>query len=167
MLQIVNGTVIEKRDVSRWGNPTVELLRYQWPSADALIQKRAYRIITKLSELKSGSTAVAQFISDIENVMVDSASSVQTSAKAARLTAIKTIVELLPLDHLDFIVRTVAEVILSTKDVNEKSRETAFDTLICMGRKMNEPNGIIKLSQIPGYDPTTPDQSSSVPVTAG
>ncbi|AJW10566.1 Rrp12p [Saccharomyces cerevisiae YJM1083] len=131
-------------------------------SADALIQKRAYRIITKLSELKSGSTAVAQFISDIENVMVDSASSVQTSAKAARLTAIKTIVELLPLDHLDFIVRTVAEVILSTKDVNEKSRETAFDTLICMGRKMNEPNGIIKLSQIPGYDPTTPDQSSSI-----
>lgn len=69
--------------------------------------------------MKSGSTAVAQFISDIENVMVDSASSVQTSAKAARLTAIKTIVELLPLDHLDFIVRTVAEVILSTKDVNE------------------------------------------------
>lgn len=27
---------------------------------------------------------------------------------------------------------------------------------------MNEPNGIIKLSQIPGYDPTTPDQSSSI-----
>ncbi len=35
----LDGTVIEKRDVSRWGNPTVELLRYQWPSADALLQK--------------------------------------------------------------------------------------------------------------------------------
>ncbi|MDO5897183.1 GNAT family N-acetyltransferase [Agrobacterium sp. Azo12] len=35
----LDGTVIEKRDVSRWGNPTVELLRYQWPFADALLQK--------------------------------------------------------------------------------------------------------------------------------
>lgn len=131
-------------------------------SSDALIQKRAYRIVTKLSEFESGSTAVAQFISDIENVMVDNTTTVQTSAKAARLAAIKTIVDLLPFDHLGFIVRTVAEVILSTKDVNEKSRETAFDTLINMGKKMNEPNGIIKLSQIPGYDPATPDQPSSV-----
>ncbi|EJS41300.1 rrp12p [Saccharomyces arboricola H-6] len=131
-------------------------------SSDALIQKRAYRIITKLSELESGAAAVAQFIPDIENLMVDNTSTVQTSAKAARLAAIKTIIDLLPLDNLSFIVRTVAEVILSTKDVNEKSRETAFDTLINMGKKMNEPNGIIKLSQIPGYDPTTPDQPSSI-----
>lgn len=80
-------------------------------SSDALIQKRAYRIVTKLSEFESGSTAVAQFISDIENVMVDNTTTVQTSAKAARLAAIKTIVDLLPFDHLGFIVRTVAEVI--------------------------------------------------------
>lgn len=35
----LDGTVIEKRDVVRCGNPKVELLRYQWPSAEVLLQK--------------------------------------------------------------------------------------------------------------------------------
>ncbi len=35
----LDGTVIEKRDVVRWGNPAVEVLRYQWPSAEVLRQR--------------------------------------------------------------------------------------------------------------------------------
>ncbi|CCD24276.1 mRNA-binding protein RRP12 NDAI_0C06170 [Naumovozyma dairenensis CBS 421] len=131
-------------------------------SKDALVQKRAYRIITKLSELPTGSLAVSSYISDIEKIMIDSAETVQTSAKSVRFSAIKTIVELLPLDHLSFIVRIVAEIILGTKDVNEKSRDMAFETLICMGKKMDEPNGVIKLATIPGYDESLPDQPSSI-----
>lgn len=131
-------------------------------SPDPLIQKRSYRIITKLSELEKGSEAVLNFISDIEKVMIESAKTVHTSSKAARLAAIKTLVELLPSDHLGFIVQLVAEIILSTKDVNEKSREAAFGTLISMAQKMGQPGGIIKLSEIPGYDSASPDQSSSV-----
>lgn len=131
-------------------------------SPDALLQKRAYRIIQKLSELEEGSEAVLSFITDIEKVMIESGSSVHTSAKSARLAAIKTLVQLLPFDHLGFIVQIVAEVILCTKDVNEKSRESAFGTLIEMAKKMDEPNGIIRLSTIPGYDTSLPDQRSSV-----
>ncbi|BAO40352.1 ribosomal RNA-processing protein 12 [Kluyveromyces marxianus DMKU3-1042] len=131
-------------------------------SEDSLIQKRAYRIIHKLSEIEEGSDAISNYIGDIEQIMLKSASSVQTSSKSARLQAIRTIVQLLPVDQLSFIVQVVAEVILSTKDVNEKSRETAFGILIDMAKKMDNPNGIVKLSQIPGYDPSTPDQPSSV-----
>lgn len=131
-------------------------------SNDALIQKRAYRIITRLSELESGYAAVLTYVSDIEKIILDNADNVQTSAKSTRLSAIKTLVNMLPSDHLGFIVRIVAEIILGTKDVNEKTRELAFEALIVMGKKMNEPNGIVKLSQIPGYDPATPDQPSTI-----
>lgn len=129
---------------------------------EALIQKRAYRIIQKLSEVEQGTEAVKMYISDIERVMAESAQSVQTSSKSSRLSAIKTLVELLPSDHLGFIVQIVAEVILCTKDVNEKSRESAFATLITMGKKMSQPDGVINLSEVPGYDPESPAQSSSI-----
>lgn len=129
---------------------------------NALLQKRAYRIIHKLSEIEEGSDAISSYISDIENVMLKSASSVHTSSKPARLAAIRTLIELLPSDQLGFIVQIVAEVILCTKDVNEKSRETAFEILIQMANKMNNPNGVVKLSTIPNYDPNTPDQKASV-----
>lgn len=131
-------------------------------SQDALIQKRAYRIITRLAEIESGSEALSNFMSDIENVMINNSSTVQTSSRAARLGAIKSVVELLPSNHMDFIVRIVAEVILSTKDVNEKSRESGFECLIAMGKRMNEPGNIIRLSQVPAYEEGTPDQLSNI-----
>lgn len=131
-------------------------------SKDALTQKRAYRIITRLAEPQAGAEALAGYISDVEKVMLANSETVQTSSKSARLAAIKTIVDILPSDHLDFIVQVIAEVILATKDVNEKSRELSFETLIAMGRKMNDPNGLISLSKVPGYDPETPDQPSSI-----
>lgn len=131
-------------------------------SKDALTQKRAYRIITKLAEPEAGAEALASYISDIEKVMLANSETVHTSAKSARLSAVKAIVDLLPSNHLDFIVQVVAEVILATKDVNEKSREMGFETLIAMGKRMNDPNGVISLSKVPGYGPETSDQSSSI-----
>ena len=131
-------------------------------STDALTQKRAYRIITKLSELDRSSQAVLNYVGEIENVIIQSSKAVHTSARSSRLNAIKVLTELLPLDHLDFIIQVVPEVILSTKDNNEKSRENAFDTLIAMANKMNTPGCVMKLSKVPGYDPATPDQPTSV-----
>lgn len=131
-------------------------------SQDALTQKRAYRIITRLSELETGSEALSGYVADIEKVILDNSENVQTSSKSARLAAIRAVIELLPSNHLDFVVRLVAEVILATRDVNEKSREAAFETLIAMGRKMNSPDGYIALSKLPGYDEQAPDQPSSI-----
>lgn len=131
-------------------------------STDALTQKRSYRIITKLSELEKGSEAIQNYIANIEDVMIQSANTVQTSSKAARLQALKTLIDMIPVDHLGFIVQVVPEVILATKDVNEKTRESAFETLIKMTQRMSDPNGVIILCQIPGYDPTIPNQTSSI-----
>ena len=131
-------------------------------SKDALTQKRAYRIIIRLSEPDTGVEALSSYVADIEKIILDNSETVQTSSKSARLAAIRAVIELLPPNHLDFIVRMVAEVILAAKDVNEKSREAGFETLIAMGKKMNDPNGIIMLSKVPGYDEQTPDQPSSI-----
>ncbi|CDF90919.1 ZYBA0S09-00694g1_1 [Zygosaccharomyces bailii CLIB 213] len=131
-------------------------------SPDALIQKRAYRIVTRLAELPSGSDALSKFMPDIESIILDNSSTVQTASKSARLGAIKSLIELLPFDHMDFIVRIVAEVILSTKNVNEKSRDIGFECLIAMGKRMDEPNSVIRFSKIPGYEENAPDQISSV-----
>ncbi|SCU81193.1 LANO_0B02256g1_1 [Lachancea nothofagi CBS 11611] len=131
-------------------------------SDDALTQKRAYRIITKLSESEQSSRSVMQYIDDIENVIIQSSKKVHTSAKAMRLSAIKLLVDVLPLDHGEFIIQVVPEVILATKDNNEKSREAAFNTLISMANKMSQEGCVMRLSKVPGYDAATPDQPASV-----
>lgn len=111
-------------------------------SPNNLIQKRSYRIISKLSELPSGSAAVATHAGAIENTLIGNSHTVQAASRASRLDAIKTVVNLLPSDHLNFIVKVVSEVILATKDVNEKTRDLAFATLIAMGHKMQRESGV-------------------------
>ncbi|CCK70004.1 mRNA-binding protein RRP12 KNAG_0D02550 [Huiozyma naganishii CBS 8797] len=125
-------------------------------STNTLVQKRAYRIINKLSELDPGSTSILEHIRSIKDTMVSNAETVQTASRSARLTAIKTLIKLLPLDQLDFIVKIVAEVILSTKDVNEKTREAAFDILLLMGHKMQEQGGVIRMVNENGLEDMQP-----------
>lgn len=106
-------------------------------SADTLIQKRAYRIISKLSEISLGEDAIANYLTEIETILLRNSNSVHTSARSGRLSAIKTVVNILPPDHMSFIVQISAEIILATKDVNEKTRDLAFEILILMGERMN------------------------------
>ncbi|CEP63563.1 mRNA-binding protein RRP12 LALA0_S08e05446g [Lachancea lanzarotensis] len=131
-------------------------------SSDALTQKRAYRIINKLSETPKGSDAILQYLDDIENVVIQNSKNVHTSARAMRLSAIKNLVELLPLNAAEFLIQVVPEVILAVKENNEKSREASFDTLIAMANKMSKEGCVMRLSKLPGYDPATPDQPASV-----
>ncbi|SCU77963.1 LAFA_0A04192g1_1 [Lachancea sp. 'fantastica'] len=131
-------------------------------SSDALTQKRAYRIINKLSETSKGSDAILQYIDDIESVVIQNSKNVHTSARAMRLSAIKSLVELLPLNNAEFLIQVVPEVILAVKENNEKSREASFDTLIAMATKMSKDGCVMRLSKLPGYEPTTPDQPASV-----
>ncbi|CCF56475.1 hypothetical protein KAFR_0B01760 [Kazachstania africana CBS 2517] len=114
-------------------------------STDTAVQKRSYKIISRLSETSDeAKMMISSHITDIENIILSNSESVQTSARSGRLVAIKTVVDLLPNDHLGFIARIVAEIILATKDVNERTRDTAFETLLSMGKRMQQ-GGIIKL----------------------
>ncbi|KAH3672848.1 hypothetical protein WICMUC_004070 [Wickerhamomyces mucosus] len=130
-------------------------------SSDPLLQKRSYRIISKLIESESGKLALVKFVNDIEKVIIESSESTHSTAKTSRLQAINTILEILPSDHLHFIPSILSEIILATKDVNEKTRELSYSTLISMGKLMHN-GGVIHNSQIPGFDSETPDSQASL-----
>lgn len=125
------------------------------------IQKRSYRIISKLNESESGQNAIRMFISDIENVFIETISSTHTSSRTSRLAALQIVMELLPGSDLHFIPAILQEVIMSTKDVNEKSREAAFNLLIQMGRKMAE-GGVIRNSMVPDFGADAEDSLASL-----
>ncbi|KAL6927517.1 hypothetical protein ACO0SA_003816 [Hanseniaspora valbyensis] len=119
------------------------------------MQKKSYRIISKLSELENGKTAIAQFIDNIEDLLVEEYPNLFTNARASRLQALKTIVELLPNDHMHFIVNIMTELVLSTRDVNEKTRELAFQILILVtDRFINNKDGIyiLDFSKLPAIE---------------
>lgn len=107
----------------------------------APMQKRANRILTKLGETDDGKQAILLFIGDIERVLVELQAQAQAASRAARLAAVLVVVQLLPASELWFIPAMLQEVIMSTKDVNEKSRELAFLILVTMARKCEEFNG--------------------------
>ena len=115
-------------------------------SNDTLVQKRSYRIISKLSEVSLGEDTINAHLADIEGILLRDSNSTQVAVKSGRLNAIKTIIGLLPPDHLNFIVQVIAEVVLATKDVSEKTRQIAFETLVLMGKKMQS-GGVITLGE--------------------
>ncbi|ODV96465.1 hypothetical protein PACTADRAFT_57500 [Pachysolen tannophilus NRRL Y-2460] len=127
---------------------------------DALIQKRAYRIISKLSESEEGKNAILKYISNIEEILIQSADTCLSSSKASRLSCILTIVRLMPLTDLYLIPCLISEIILSTKDVNEKTRNLSYEVIIAMAYKMSEEGGIIDNSKIPGLESLPPANSS-------
>lgn len=130
-------------------------------SADPLLQKRSYRIISKLVETPTGNNALKSFCFEIEQVLINSTENVHISTRASRLSAIKTILSILPNDQLYFIPTILSEIILCTKDSNEKTRELSYSILIEMGRIMSK-GGLIKNSQIPGFDADMPDSEASL-----
>ncbi|CUM64185.1 uncharacterized protein PRCAT00001779001 [Priceomyces carsonii] len=115
-----------------------------------LFQKRSYRILTKLAETEKGSNAIQQYISDLVEVFITTSDTTQNSARPSRLAAISLLFDLLPQDNLYFIPAILQEIIMSTKDVNEKSRSYSYEILIKMGHLMLN-GGVIDNSKVPGF----------------
>lgn len=128
---------------------------------DGILQKRSYRIIAKLAETEEGKPAILKFINNIEDVVAQTTETTHNSARASRLAVINVILDLLPKDDLHFIPAVLQEIIMSTKDVNERTRGLAYQILIKMGHKMAE-GGTIHNSKVPGFDETTPDSEASL-----
>lgn len=128
-----------------------------------LLQKKAFRVLTRLAETEEGGATVKKNIENIENVFVDSTKKVLSPARGARLGAIAKILPFLPSTDLHFIAIILPETVLSTKDVNEKTREAAFTLLVQMGEKMSQEGGIVKQSKIPDVgDENAPDSEASL-----
>lgn len=126
-----------------------------------MMQKRSYRIITKLNESDEGKNAIRHFLADIEKVLAENVNTTHTSARATRLAAIEVVVDMLPNTDLHFIPSILQEIIMSTKDVNEKTRLTSFNILVQMGAKMAE-GGIVRRGLVPEFDDDTPDSEASL-----
>lgn len=128
---------------------------------NALMQKRSYRILSKLAETDDGKASICKFMNEIENVFIQTTETTHNSARASRLNAILLVLELLPQSDLYFIPSILQEVIMSTKDVNERSRELSYQILIKMGHKLAE-GGIIENSKVPGFSPDAQPSEASL-----
>ena len=87
-----------------------------------------------------------KFIGEIERVLIETIEQTHNSARSSRLNAILLVLELLPSTDLYFIPAILQEIIMATKDVNERSRGLSYQILIKMGQKMNE-GGVIEMNE--------------------
>ncbi|VEU22234.1 DEKNAAC103240 [Brettanomyces naardenensis] len=108
---------------------------------DVQIQKRSYRVLLRLMETEDGLKSVKNFLPDILKVLSDASQVTLQAAKSARLLTLVGVVKSLSVDYLHFIPNILSEVILGTKSVNEKARETSYGILIAMGHKLIENEG--------------------------
>ncbi|CUS13553.1 unnamed protein product [Tuber aestivum] len=122
---------------------------------DPQLQKKAYKVIPRLSEAESGKQALIEKSEDLQNFLIETAEKVTSPARRDRLMALSQLVEFLPATNLHFIPSILSEVVISTKEVNEKARTAAFDLLVLMGEKMRSGGTLInsKVTHMPSDTP--------------
>lgn len=128
---------------------------------NVLMQKRSYRILSKLGEVEHGRKSIIKFASEVTSILMSSIDTVHPSARAARLASITNLIDILPSEELYFIPAILQEIIMCTKDGNERTRSLSYQILVKMGHKMNN-GGIIVNSKVPGFDETTPSSEASI-----
>ena len=127
---------------------------------DPQLQKKAYKVISRMAESQSGKRVLSAQVVAIQKVLLDSAETASAPARRDRLDAVAHLIEHLPADDLHFIPAILSEVVISAKEVNERARTAAFDLLVSMGEKMKQ-GGTVVNSRIPGM----PADAPNVPAT--
>lgn len=116
-------------------------------ATDPQVQKKIYKILPRLAKCSGGVLALQDRSSELQDLLICSGSTAGAPCRRDRLEAIGVVIQHLPTSCLHFIPSILSEVVISTKEVNEKARAAAFDLLIIMARKMNQ-GGIISQSKI-------------------
>lgn len=130
-------------------------------SSDPQLQKKAYKLLPRLASSATGTVALQDRNSELQSLLLSTASTVSAPARRDRLAAISVVVEHLPATSLHFIPSILSEVVISAKEVNEKARTAAFDLLVLMARKMAQ-GGQINQSQIPHMATDAPVAQASL-----
>ena len=131
-------------------------------SSDPQLQKKAYKLFPRLARSLSGPTALTASSSDLQILLLSTAESATPPCKRDRLAALAVIVSTLPkTSSLHFIPSILSEVVIATKEVNEKARTEAFDLLVLMARSMRE-GGTIDQFKIPYMGPDAPVATASL-----
>lgn len=100
------------------------------------LQKKAYKLLPRLSLSETGRSALQDRNADLQKLLLDNAEPTLAPARKDRLLAITEVVKTLPSSDLHFIPCILPEVILRTKENNERARESAFSLIITMGDRM-------------------------------
>ncbi|KAF2205629.1 NUC173-domain-containing protein [Delitschia confertaspora ATCC 74209] len=122
---------------------------------DPQLQKKAYKLIPRLSETDVGKAALQQRNAELQQLLLQSAEKATAPARRDRLSAIAQVIEYLPETDLHFIPAILSEVVISAKEVNEKARTAAFDLLVAMGEKMAL-GGTVMQSKVPNMPADAP-----------
>lgn len=130
-------------------------------SNDPQLQKKAYKLLPRLATSSAGSLALQDRNSELQSLLLSTASSASAPARRDRLAAISVVVEHLPQSSLHFIPSILSEVVISAKEVNEKARTAAFDLLVLMAKTMSR-GGQIDQSQIPHMEANAPTATASL-----
>ncbi|KAK5175673.1 pre-rRNA processing protein [Saxophila tyrrhenica] len=128
---------------------------------DAQLQKKAYKLIPRLSESEIGRQALEERSEDLQQLLLAATDKVSPPARRDRLDSLARVVPFLPASDLHFIPSVLSEVVISTKEVNEKARTAAFDLLVLMGEKMAE-GGTVVNSKVPHMSPDAPSAPASL-----
>ena len=136
---------------------------------DAAIQKKCYRILTKLIESgKVASALQGESVDEFVNKLADLSANIGVGAQRVsgtcagpisvcltvsrsqdRMLLLTALVPKLPQDRLHVVLVLVTEAVLGTKEVSEKARNAAYDLLVALGNKMAE-GGTISQSLMAG-----------------
>lgn len=130
-------------------------------ASDPQLQKKAYKLLPRIATSEAGVLALQDRNSELQSLLLTSASTATAPCRRDRLDAVAVVVEHLPPDSLHFIPSILSEVVISTKEVNEKARTAAFELLVLMARKMAL-GGIIAKAQIPHMASDAPNAQASL-----
>lgn len=130
-------------------------------SNDPQLQKKTYKLLPRLKTSPTGILALQDRNSELQSLLLNTASTASAPCRRDRLDAIAVVTEHLPPSSLHFIPSILSEVVISVKEVNEKARAAAFDLLVLMARKMHQ-GGTISQSKIPHMPSDAPDATASL-----
>jgi ribosomal RNA-processing protein 12 len=128
---------------------------------DPTLQKKGYKVLNHLMNCPNGRLVVSKNIQELQTYLLEATAACTPSAKKDRIKTLNEVVSLLPTSDLHFIPAILSEVVLASKDHNEKTRNFAFDLLVSMGNKMKA-GGVVQNSRLEGFDASVPDASATL-----
>ncbi|KAF9429858.1 hypothetical protein BGZ94_009186 [Podila epigama] len=139
--------------------------------ADAALQKKAYKIVNSMAETETGRTVLKSNLEELMRNILDTTAAATATAKRARLSLIGQVITLLEPADLYFVPSILSEVVVATKEVNEKTRDVAYGLLVAMGQKMMA-GGVISVQRVGDMEGATDERPATISeyftmVTAG
>lgn len=109
-------------------------------SDDPSLQKKAFKALATIAGDAPQSFVQAR-TAEIQGLLLSTVHTASQASKHHRVLAVHRLLSYIPGPELiEFIPGIIAEVILCSKEVNERTRAAAFDCLIAIGAQINELN---------------------------